>query len=287
MNELKDIHSIIEGIASKRLYINHIIGDRRLMAALVLYFQLSYQYDFANYALNQARTILSCGECRSELKGDARDCIVLFELEHAILSYNSCYDTILQIVYFAFHFADDFSTKEEYRKRLSDCKWISRKYKKDENGKNESIECGIKSLLRGISPDQKLGEKLVDFYEKDRKYIRDLSNIIKHQGGISINSLNTYIPDVKHVKGKLPIKRDGNEYCYDPKSSPIEVFDPKILYQECIDLDGCISELIKQNNYVFEFVQYLYEFMGLEQADKTTTITMPFYYDCNGKEQTK
>lgn len=80
MNELKDMHSIIEGIASKRLYINHIIGDRRLMAALVLYFQLSYQYDFANYALNQARTIRSCGECRSELKGDARDCIVLFEL---------------------------------------------------------------------------------------------------------------------------------------------------------------------------------------------------------------
>lgn len=292
MNEdPKTLHNFINEIANNPLYKTCANNDNRLMAALSLYFSLSHQFDFANYALKKAKSLRSDDNYEPNLKGISRECIILFNLEHAILSYNACYDTILQIIYFAFYFANDFSTDIEFKKELSECKWKKSKKAKDENGSNIRIDCGLKKLLQEIPNElaKSLFVKLQELYEKKRKYVNNYANIIKHKGGISIQSLNTHIPDIARVLTPVSLEVKDGKCSFKLQSEEPEIFNPKMFYQECVDLDDCISELIKQNNDIYEFVEYLYGFMNLSQIDRSiksslTNFSLPFYYNCNDTE---
>jgi len=228
-------------------------------------------------------------ESYENLTLDARECIILFELQHAILAYSSCYDTILQIVYFAFHFAKDFTTEKKYHKQLSRCKWFEEVPKKDKKTGTTIVEKrGVKVWLGEISSDKAntLYDKLVVFYGAGiRGKVNKYANSIKHKGGISIARLNTYIPKIIRIKRPFMIKKNIS---FQPLFKDVEKFDPKVLYPEEIDFNECFSMLVEQNLEIYNFTEFLYEFMGLSNFDKksifASQFTLPFYYDKNDTE---
>ena len=287
MTELKTLIKSIQGISKNPLFRNCANGDHRLMAALCLFFNLSHQFDFANYATKKAiRNFNDAKDC--ELTQESRDCIVLFNIEHAILSYSACYDKILQIVYFAFHFAKDFSTKKEFQEQLSRCRWYEKSF--DANGNNKEI--GLKIWFNEIKSDNahNFFEKLSNFYGPDiRGKINKYANQIKHKGGISLPLLNKYIPSVCRVETPISLKYNGNRITLKNQETVGAIFKPEIFYPEEIIIEHFIPLLKEQNNCIFEFVEYLYTFMGLDIYNTKIIFApqfqLPFYY--HGTEQNK
>lgn len=281
MSELKTLIEFIQGISNNPLYRNCANGDNRLMAALCLFFNLSHQFDFANYATKIAiRTQENF--YNNQLTTSSRDCIVLFNLEHAILSYNACYDRILQIIYFAFHFAKDFETKKHYEKQMRRCKW----YEKSFDTHGSPIEHGLKVWFQEINSAyaRELFTKLSEFYGEDvRGRISKYSNIIKHNGGISIPTLNTYIPNVSRLTSPISFVKRKGRITLDSHCVPVKLFNPNIFYADEIEYTDCISILNDQNSYIYSFVKYLYTFMGLGNYNPkdifAPNFTLPFYYD--------
>lgn len=275
MTDLKVLDEFVRNIGNNPLYRNCANGDKRLMVALCLFFCLHQQYSFANNALKEADRLFNDLDSKN-LTDDAKDSLILFNLQHAILAYNSCYDTVLQIVYFAFHFAKDFHDKGGYEKQLENCRW-------------KDLKKTFNMLTNEAS--KSLYDKLFVFYEKDRNDKKNLANIIKHRGGISIASLNKFIPDCLCVKTPFTFSKQGDTYKFTPTKSNIESFDPKILYPPEIDFVECISMLKHQNKIIYEFVKYLFNFMGLNVFNKRDVFapkfTLPFYYDDYDTEQTK
>lgn len=280
ITELKNIVTILKEISKNPFFKNCANGDHRLMAALCLYFNLSYQFDFANYATMVAiRTYEN--DDNQNLTQDSRECIVLFNLEHAILSYSACYDKILQIVYFAFHFAKEFSTKKEYQSQLNRCRW----HTKDIDANGTQKESGLKFWFREIESKsaQDLLKKLEDFYGSNRGKINKYANQIKHKGGISIPILNNYIPSICTIESPFKMERDGNRLFPKFQDSTIKLFKPDILYPIEVDPNNIISLLIEQNSIIYDFSDYLFKFMGLDVYDANSifapNLQLPFYYN--------
>jgi len=286
MRELKALDEYILKISNNPLYRNCANGDNRLMAALCLYFCLNQQFGFANYATTKANRLF-CSSDTNNLTQDAKDCLALYNIEHAILSYSSCYDTILQIVYFAFHFAKDFQSEKQYREQLNRCLWYDSPIVKDkETGEYKAKEIGMKIWFAELSDNSSklLFEKLSTFYGSScRGKVNKFANGIKHKGGISISSLNTYIPDCKRILTPVTVSKIGNTYKFHPIDNNVATFDPKILYPQEIDFEECLSMLESQNKIIYEFVDYLFQFMGLNVFNKkdifAPKFTLPFYYD--------
>lgn len=295
MTDLKVLDEIVRNIGNNPLYRNCANGDKRLMVALCLFFCLHQQYSFANYALKEAADRLFNDLDSKNLTDDAKDSLTLFNLQHAILSYNSCYDTVLQIVYFAFHFAKDFHSRQQYLKQLNRCKWSDIRSVKDrQTGLCKAEETGLKIWCSELTDkaSKSLFDKLSVLYGEDcRGRVNKLANTIKHKGGISIASLNKFIPDCLCVETPFTFSKQGDTYKLTPVKNNIETFDPKILYPQEIDFEECISMLKYQNKIIYEFVEYLFNFMGLNVFNKRDVFapkfTLPFYYDDYDTEQTK
>lgn len=267
--------------------------DNRLMAALCLFFSLSYQLDFANYAVKRVLRLQK--NENKDLTDDAKDTIMLYELQHAILAYSSCYDTIIQIVYFAFHFAKDFNNEKGFHKQLSRCKWYEEIIRQPK-GSNlpTSVKRGLKVWFEEIetAESKALFIKLSELYSPNcRGKVNKLANIIKHKGGISISSLNTYIPDISKITEPIKLVRRGTRYYPTPQSKTGELFRAKIFYPTVIDIEECIDMLIEQNHIICNFVDYLFTFMGLNKYNKEDLLApifeLPFYYEHDGAKQNK
>lgn len=294
MTDLKVLDEFVKSIGSNPLYRDCANRDNRLMAALCLFFCLHQQYSLANYALKKAIRLFDNVDSEN-LTDEAKDCLILFNLQHAILIYNSCYDTILQIIYFAFHFAKPFHSKSQYLKRLKRCKWSStQSVKNKQTGLEEIKHTGLRKCFSELTDEasKSLFDKLSVFYGKDcRGSVNKLANIIKHKGGISIASLNHFIPDCCRVETSFIFSKQGNICKFAPAKGNIEMFSPKILYPQEIDFEECISMLKNQNKIIYEFVEYLFNFMGLNVFNKkdifAQNFTLPFYYDNYDTEQTK
>lgn len=294
MEDLKVLDEFVKNIGNNPLYRNCANEDNRLMAALCLFFCLHQQYSFANYALKKAIRLFDNMDSES-LTDEAKDSLILFNLEHAILAYSSCYDTVLQIVYFAFHFAKDFHSGKQYLEQLNRCKWSDIRFIKDrQTGLRKAEEIGLKIWFSELTDEasKSLFDKLSVLYGKDcRGRVNKLANTIKHKGGISIASLNQFIPDCLRVETAFTFSKLGNTYKFTPTKSNIESFDPKILYPQEIDFVECISMLNDQNKIIYDFVEYLFNFMGLNVFNKKDMLSpdfkLPFYCDNNGTEQTK
>lgn len=261
-------------LASNPLYISCAKGDYRLMASMCLFFSLGQQFDFANYALTKAIREDQGATINGEKTKDAQDCARLFSLQQAILAYSACYDTILQIIYFGFHFAKHITTQHQYIDELGRCRWCELRKKTDPaTGEEITEEFGIKIWLSKIDTPvaKRLFSDLQNLYGEDKRgRVNSLANTIKHRGGITIASLKKYIPEIKYCTGK-------------------KVFGPEIFYPKQINLDDCISMLIEQNQIIYEFATKLYEFMGLKIEDNKSykEYTLPFDYDNYDTEQTK
>ena len=287
MTDLKTLNEFVKSISENPLYHRNCAnGDNRLMAALCLFFCLHQQYSFANYALKKAIRLFDNLDTE-KMTADTKDSLTLFNLQHSILAYNSCYDTILQIVYFAFHFAKQFHTQSQYLAQLNRCKWFDTQTIKDKQTGLEVIKnTGLKVWFSELTDEtsQLLFDKLSTFYGADcRGQVNKLANIIKHKGGISIASLNKFIPDCIRIDTPFTFSKQGDTYKFTPEKRNIETFNPQILYPQEINFEDCISMLKGQNKIIYEFVEYLFNFMGLNVFSKkdifAPKFTLPFYYD--------
>lgn len=167
------LHDEMQFISKSLLYKFGANGDNRLMAALCLFMNLSHLLDFGNYSLIKLDK-LEKSSCTQE-----KDYLLLLQIQQSLLYYSGCYDTILQIVSFATHISESFSTEEEYRKKLQDVNYNS-----------------IKNAMKNESKFRELISILDTYYNNKRKSIAELINSIKHRGGISLPTLNKYIPDI-------------------------------------------------------------------------------------------
>lgn len=291
--ELKTLSDYILSISNNPLYRHFANGDNRLMAALCLFFSLSYQLDFANYAVKRVLRLQK--NDNKDLTDDARDTIILYELQHAILAYSSCYDTIIQIVYFAFHFAKDFNNEKDYLKQLSRCKWYEEIIRQPKGSNLPiSVKRGLRVWFEEIetAESKALFVKLSELYGPNyRGKVNKFANIIKHKGGISISSLNTYIPDISRITEPIKFVKRETRYYLDPQSKIGELFRAEIFYPTVIDIEDCIDMLIEQNHIICNFVEYLYTFMGLNKYNKEDLFApkfeLPFYYEHDGTKQDK
>ncbi len=232
MEPLKNLISIIKELNHTHVF----LSDKMIIASHYFFYVLSYQFDFANYALTKARKVITSENMNEKDK----DCLRLYFIENAILAYSACYDKILQIIYFGFHIAEDFNNRKEYESQLCKCRY----------------QVVINQLKSSESPTaSELANKLEVFYKTERPKVNKYANLIKHKDGITIKSLKTYIGNIK-IGAEVQCKKENDKYEFfvtDHKS-----FDLTMLYPEEIDMNECIDMLIEQNRLIHDFTDYLY-----------------------------
>lgn len=236
MEPLKNLNYIIKELNDTQVSLT----NKRTIASFYLFYVLSHQLDFANYALTKARNVI----ISENMNEKDQDCLRLYFIEHAILAYSACYDKILQIIYFGFYLAEDFNNRKEYKHQLRICQY-------------KDIKKRLKSDNSETARD--LVNKLKVFYETERAKVNKYANLIKHKDGIIIKSLKIYIENIK-IGAKVRWEKENDKYEFsvtDPKS-----FDITMLYPEEIDVNECIDMLTKQNKLIYDFTDYLYRLMS-------------------------
>lgn len=265
---LKDIHDEIKLIATSNLYRFGANGDNRLMAAQCLIMNLSHQLDFGNYSIIQINRLQS----KDKLPTVDKECMQLLHIQEALLYYSACYDTLLQIAYFGFHIANDFSTKEDYNKRLENCKWnlISTRLEK----------------FKGEECIDKLIKLLKVHYQNGRTIISEIINNAKHRGGISVPSLNTYIPDIANCSGVTFEEKDGI-YKFNVPDNFI-VVQANWFYPYTKGISEYRDSLYLANKRIYCFFSQLLKLMNLTpESINDSNFKIPLNFDTYGTEQDK
>lgn len=168
--------------------------------------------------------------------------------KNAIIWYNSCYDFILQIIYFGFDFWKSIDTPEAYAQEMGNCKfsaWTG------DWCQWEKLKIKSFNLLAGQNDEAgKLYGKLTDFYHKGgekKNNILKWANILKHRGGLNFDGIYAK-PNFKVIfKNQL-----DNSY-----ARPL-----------LLKIDDVIEELISEHKKIVTFADYLYEFMELDTLEK-------------------
>ena len=209
-------------------------GDIGSIIALHKLVNLRNTIALANYAINKAN--------------DEVDNIKkYFFLRSAILDYNSCYDYVLQIVFFGFDFCPLIKTSDEFIEAMkNECKYT----RTDSNNRGEEIVIPTPfkrkiTQLKTIDPNAKFFFKqLKDFRRRllcSSANINEWANTIKHRGGF----LTTEIIDC--TKFSRVITVDNNR-------API--FDSSCLYNPT-SFPDIENRLFKQNSILTPFIDYL------------------------------
>lgn len=208
-------------------------------------------------------------------------------LNHAISAFNNCYDTILQIVFFAFEFVPQIFTKEDYNKYVKRCYWANRK---------DSIKETLASFISTNPQHKQFFDKLVDFYQAKGNEIRDIANAIKHHGGVATRC--TQIP----VFGALTINiNEKSKYSNDSieansiitaaKQGDKDIFSPDCVLPKELDIEQTTELLDTHTTYIHDFTQYLFRYSGLYDATNKLISTQstfhPTFSIINGTKQDK
>lgn len=193
---LLNLHYEMQYIAKSNLYRFGANGDNRLMAAICLFMNLSHQLDFGNYSIIKIEKLEKSSSSTQE-----KDYLLLLQIQQSLLFYSACFDTILQFVYFATHISSDFTTEEEYKKE------------------QKKVTFNYLQQQMQDEPKFKLLVSIIDsYYKKQRKPLADIINSIKHRGGISLPTINKYIPEIANCSS-ISIERS--------KSGAIKFLVPK------------------------------------------------------------
>ncbi len=148
-------------------------------------------------------------------------------LKNSIIWYNSCEDYFLQIIWFAFDFFKDLS---KYEKEMQLCRFekITKTLEKETTKRN--------TLL--------LLNKLNDFHNnKDVKYIRELSNLLKHKQNINIKDLDN----------EMDFLFTTNE------------FSSKFIEKKLVDVDEAIISISNVHVLIVEFGLFLLDFISFNE----------------------
>lgn len=205
-----------------------------------------------------------------------------FHLKHAILDYSACYDYCLLIVYFAFNFCGEITSHKEYQTALKECRY--------KNTDNQNHNFAIYEALTSLSQKDKhaleLLNKLVPLF-KERDKLAKWANAIKHRGNVYHEGLTPILPDIAKTTSKFYYDKDGNIKFTEGEVTHIS----DIIAPQIISNDSAITELIRHNKTLCEFANWLYDFIGFKDIEKTKDfITIfkdirPFVYATHNNEK--
>lgn len=226
-------------------------GDTGLIIASQKIQELERIFSSAKFAL-----VKGSHDKHQGVSGDDAQTVIRFEfLKNAIIWYNSCYDYILQIVYFGFDFNKPISCRSEYLKELKNCRYIKNQ-KTSKTFYTEFEKIALKN------PDaQDLFERLNTFYFENKGKLRDWANKLKHQGGIELDILYT-----KPLSYGFR-NEDCNKDCK-------ELFSDYYIIPTIISLDEVIKEVIRVHIEIVQIVDYLYNFIGFKDIEVTNILNV-------------
>ncbi|WP_068688967.1 hypothetical protein [Culturomica massiliensis] len=174
-------------------------------------------------------------------------------LKNAILWYNACYDHILQVIYFVFDFNDPVKSEMTYRRNLVKCRFSP----------NSPFYKKFQQLAEENKFARELFDRLTDFYR--RTPLDTWANRLKHTGDFWFGG--NYPPICE-----ISFQEIDTDYEFLPS------FLKGIIPSE----EEVIEELIRQNNRIVSFVDYLYQFIGfaeLHSIEKDIISERPEKYD--------
>lgn len=223
-----------------------------LLKTLCLERQLLNAYVHLCFAKNYTDIFKNISESFQKYDGEIAKLIFLSD---AIIAYNNCVDTVLQIIYFGLEFMPEFNSQCDYEKYLKQCKW-------------PTIEKGLADFISFHPQHEDFYKKTVEFY-KAAKPIRTIANAIKHHGGIV--SAHTQIPcppvytiskslnstyDLSSLRDMMDLIQNGSN----------DVFSPKSVLPFTINFEEYIQILEDANSLIYDFTHYIFFYIGLYDA---------------------
>lgn len=239
-------------------------NDLGLYIAAVKLEELEDLISYANYSLIKTTSDdVRATESNIETK-TARKANRFYFLRSAILSYHACFDYIIQIAYFGFGFHKTIKTNAEYLSELRVCSFGTRK---------DSFRLAFKHLLESIDFTQEVPiqvsaakefyQRLVDFYDQDRKSINSLANQLKHQGALTIEELVPQRQKLASVHCTFEYDDDGNFSGFGEIEDYIPYSD--IIKPKLVKINEMVNMLVGYNKLICTFVDYLQEQLGLKE----------------------
>lgn len=237
-------------------------GDIGSIIAMHKIIELRNSISFANFAINRAN--------------EETDNFIKYTLyRSAILDYNSCYDYILQIIYFGFDFCSRVDSNKNYISQMKDdCRLI---IEDNSNNERKLIDSPFKTNIQNIkkqnSNARDFFKKLKEFRSNLRKSDYDISewaNSIKHRGGFIVDELL----DKKTLARVTSNDKNGEE-----------LFDSAYVFST-ITFDEIKERLAKQNSLIVEFLIYLQNSLFgdtslIEDVEKSQKLFSANCYDKN------
>ena len=252
-----------KGMFSSSPFVNHGCNcDLGLYIACVKFEELEDLVYSANYSIVKATDKRLVAFHKTENTALARKALRFHFIKSAILSYQACYDYIVQIAYFGFGFHRRIEKPMEYRSELRHCSFGNTK---------DSFRMVFKDLLNqtnkiDVLPDyitsaQSFFNQLEDLYDNQRKEINAWANNLKHHGSLSIKELAPKRMPLTVVENALKFN-DNHEFIGFQENSKLIPFSD-IVQPELLELDEAIRLLRKNNHTICSFSEYLQKQLGL------------------------
>jgi hypothetical protein len=167
-------------------------------------------------------------------------------LKNAIIWYNSCYDYLLLIIYFAFEFSKPkINTRQNYENELKDIKW------------NKKSTKGFYVAFSKISEYDNYAKVLFDKYNNfySNSSIRDWANSLKHRGGLILK-------DLCSERLSFAVINDDNSR-----------FESSYVDTTTVSMKEILDKLIEEDQKIVEFTNYLFDFIGFNEVPNMKELT--------------
>lgn len=272
IDNLRRSEDLLKQIICNQFYNCGANGDIVLMAALTRFVCFCFQFDKASYQHLKAIELQNKAKHNNVnfTEGDRR--LLLFNIQDAIQEYNACYDTLLQAIKFAFSLAENIETEDDFLGALENNKWLS----------NHRIK-GIKDLLieQYDSNDDNFKSFLdvsSNFFESKRGDNAQYANSIKHNGGLILPSLKTFIPNVSKVIGNVSfIKYPNGKYKFNVPNDA-NLFKLESLYPIEVRPIDALQRLNAQNKWIYEYVNHLFRVLQYDKLKELPALSGKYVF---------
>ena len=269
IDNLRRSEALLKQIVCNQFYNCGANGDIVLMAALTRFVCFCLQFDKASYQHLKAIELQNKAKHNNVNFTEGDRHLLLFNIQDAIQGYNACYDTLLQAIKFAFRLVESIETEDDLLGALENNKWLSNH--------------GIKDLLieQYDSKDNKFKSFLdvsSNFFESKRGDNAKYANSIKHNGGLILPSLKTFIPNVSKVIGNVSfIKYPDGRYKFNVHND-VNLFKLECLYPLEVKPIDILQRLNAQNKWIYEYVNYLFSVLQYDTLKELSALSGKYVF---------
>lgn len=267
IDNLKRSEALLKQIVYNQFYNCGANGDIFLMAALTRFVCFCLQFDKASYQHLKAIELQNKAKHNNVNFTEGDKHLLLFNIQDAIQEYNACYDTLLQAIKFAFRLVESIGTKDDLLHVFENNKWLS-----------YCRITGIKDLLieQYDAKDDDFKSFLdvsSNFFETKRGKNAKYANSIKHNGGIILPSLKTFIPNVSKAIGNVSfIKHHDGKYKFNVPNDA-NLFKLEWLYPLEVKPIDILQRLSDQNKWIYEYVNYLFRVLQYDKLKELPALS--------------